>query len=62
MSRDLQDDQQQAPHSPEAVDRPKRAWRTPEIVEVGDALDLTEAVGGNLNDSPNVGMDVTYKN
>jgi hypothetical protein len=40
----------------------KRQWRLPEIVNVGGVLDLTEAVGGNLNDSPNASMMVTYKN
>ena len=59
MDRDVQHDQQQAP---ESASPSKRAWGKPEIVDVGDVLDLTEAVGGNLNDSPSVGMDVTYKN
>ena len=30
----------------------KRPWRTPEMVDVGGALDLTQAVGGNVRDSP----------
>jgi hypothetical protein len=39
----------------------KRQWRAPEIVNVGGVLDLTEAVGANVNDSPHAGMMVTYK-
>jgi hypothetical protein len=39
----------------------KRTWRAPEMIEVGGVLDVTEAVGGNLNDGSNL-APVTYKN
>jgi hypothetical protein len=39
----------------------KRAWHSPEIVDVGGVLDLTEAVTENVNDSRSGSMQVTYR-
>ncbi|MDQ3936933.1 MAG: hypothetical protein M3340_20140 [Actinomycetota bacterium] len=60
MDRDRRDvPQEQA--SRDSAERPKRAWRTPEIVDVGDVGELTEAVSENVNDSPGASMMVTYR-
>jgi hypothetical protein len=55
VDHDVQDQMQS--HS---AGRSRRAWRTPEIVNVGDALDLTEAVSGNLNDGSAGSLMVSY--
>ena len=39
----------------------KRAWRTPEIVDVGDAMELTEGIIENVKDSSSVAMTPTYR-
>ena len=38
----------------------KRAWRAPEIVQVGGVLDVTEAVTENLRDNP-TSTNVNYR-
>jgi hypothetical protein len=59
VERDARDDAQ-AQHPATPTDEPKRQWRTPEIVDVGDVSDLTEGIGGNLNDGSAGSMMVTY--
>lgn len=44
-----------------SADSKKRAWRTPEIVDVGDAMDLTEGIIENVKDSAGAGMTPTYR-
>ena len=53
--------QNELPEQPASQpEQTKRPWRKPEIVNVGGVLDLTEAVGGNLNDGSSGSMMVTY--
>jgi hypothetical protein len=60
MDRDARDERHdQAQRDP--AERPKRAWRTPEIVDVGDVGELTEAVSENVNDGQAGSMMVTYR-
>ncbi len=39
----------------------KRTWHSPEIVNVGGVLDLTEAITENVNDSRSSSMTPTYR-
>jgi hypothetical protein len=48
-------------HDSPPLKHKKRAWRAPEIVNVGGVLDLTEAVAENLADGWSPSMIVSYK-
>lgn len=60
MDRRNPDDNRTGPEST-STQPAKRAWRTPEIVDVGDAMELTEGIIENVKDSPSAAMAPTYR-
>jgi hypothetical protein len=53
--------QNETPQAANPEKQEKRTWQSPEIVNVGGVLELTEAIIQNVNDGSSACMRITYK-